>query len=78
MDRARADVRSVQDKIEEMVISYGCQLIIIDPLQDLMAGLSIEQQEEFMKWQKSLVRAYPIVIVNINHVRKSGEWAESK
>jgi archaellum biogenesis ATPase FlaH len=72
MDERGADVRSVQDKIEEMVISYGCQLIIIDPLQDLMAGLSIEQQEEFMKWQKSLVRAYPIVIVNINHVRKSG------
>lgn len=72
MDERGGSVDDVKAKIEEMVISLGVQLIIIDPLQDLMAGLSIEEQEEFMKWQKTLVRAYPIVIININHVRKNG------
>lgn len=70
---------SLKAKIEELVIACGCKLIVLDPLQDILDGLSKEQQEGFMKWQKGMVKSHDVLFINVNHVRKSqgGKQANS-
>ena len=67
----RGDFDSIESKIEELIIACGVQIIVIDVLSDVFAGESIDFQEKFMKWQKSMVKGYPIIFVNIIHSRKT-------
>lgn len=67
----------MQDLIEELVIGCGCKVIVLDPIQDLFSGCSLEQQELHMTWQKVMVKTYGICIININHTRKAASTKES-
>ena len=71
VDDRDGSVEQLQDVIEQMVISSGCKIVIVDPIQDIFAGLSNEEQETFMKWCKSMIKSHKITFVLINHVRKS-------
>lgn len=70
---------SMKAKIEELVIACGCQLIILDPLQDILDGLPNEEQATFLKWMKGMVKSHDVIFINVNHVRKSqgGKQANS-
>lgn len=72
-------IDSIKSKIEELIVVCGCQLIILDPLQDLLDGLDNEAQAVFLKWMKGMVKTYDVIFVNVNHVRKSqgGKQANS-
>lgn len=72
-------IESMKAKIEELIIACGCQLIILDPLQDLLDGLPQEEQATFMKWMKGMVKSHAVIFINVNHVRKSqgGKQANS-
>lgn len=70
-------VEQLQDVIEQMVISSGCKVIVIDPLQDVLDGLSIDEQAVFLKWAKSMIKSHGIAFIFINHKRKSGADAKS-
>ncbi len=72
LDDRDGSVKDVQDFIMQMIIECDCKVIVIDPLQDLIASLSNESQEEFMGWQKGLVKSHKVTFININHSRKSG------
>lgn len=63
---------SLKEQIMQLVIACDCKVIILDPLQDILDGLSNEDQAVFLKWQKGLVKSHKITFININHVRKSG------
>lgn len=76
VDEREGDIESVKRLIEDLVISCNCQLVILDPLQDLLEGLDNEQQGLFMKWQKSLIKNYPVTIININHMNKGDKDGE--
>ena len=73
IDERDGSIEVLQDKIEEMIISCDCKVIILDPISDLFDGLSNEEQGLFMKWQKSMVKNYNVTFCNIAHVRKSGD-----
>ena len=79
LDDRDGNLGSVQQTIEQLIISCKCRVIILDPLQDLLDGLSNEDQSIFMRWQKSIVKRYKITFVNISHVRKNqaGQQANS-
>lgn len=64
-------VDSLKAKIEELIIVCNCQLIVLDPLQDVIGSLSNEEQEAFLGWAKGMLRSHPVIFVNVNHVRKS-------
>jgi archaellum biogenesis ATPase FlaH len=72
-------IESMKDKIEELIISCGCQLIILDPLQDILDGLPNEEQAVFLKWMKGMMKSHDVIFINVNHVRKSqgGKQANS-
>jgi twinkle protein len=71
LDNRDGSVEEIQDTIEELVISCGCKIIILDPLQDIIDGLSIDEQAVFMKWCKGIIKSHNVTLILINHVRKS-------
>lgn len=70
MEELDGNINRIKELIEQMVIACDCKVIVIDPLQDLFAGLSNEEQEEFLAWLKILIKRYEIIVVCINHIRK--------
>lgn len=76
LDNRDGSIEEIQDTIEELVVSCGCKVIILDPLQDLLDGLSNEEQSIFMKWAKGFIKSHGITFVFINHMRKSENSGE--
>lgn len=70
MEELDGDINRIKVLIEQLISACDCKIIVIDPLQDLFAGLSNEDQEEFLGWLKLIVKRYEIIIVCINHIRK--------
>jgi hypothetical protein len=71
LDNRDGSVEEIQAAIEELIVACGCRVIVLDPLQDIMAGISIEKQEEFMQWMKGMIKSHKVSFILINHVRKS-------
>lgn len=67
-----AEAHSLQARVEYLIVSLGCTIIICDPLQDVMDMLGDDEQAKFMAWQKSWMKK-GITFVNVNHSRKSGQ-----
>ena len=44
LDNRDGSIEEIQDTIEELVVACGCKVIILDPLQDILDGLSNEEQ----------------------------------
>lgn len=64
-------LESIKALIMQLIIACGCKLIEIDPLQDLMDGLSNEDQAVFQRWMKGVIKSHGVSFVNINHTRKT-------
>ena len=71
LDNRDGSVEEIQDAVEELVISCNCKVIVLDPLQDVLDGLSNEEQALFMKWAKGFIKSHGVLFVFINHMRKS-------
>lgn len=71
LDNRDGTVEEIQDTVEELVISCGAKVIVLDPLQDILDGLSNEEQAVFMKWSKGFVKSHGVTFVFINHMRKT-------
>ena len=71
IDERDGSIEVLQDKIEEMIISCGCKIIILDPISDIFDGIPNEEQALFMKWQKSMVKNFGVTFLLVAHVRKS-------
>ena len=77
IDERDGSVEILQNQIEELVISCGCKVIILDPVSDLMDGLSNDEQAKFAKWCKSMIKNYNIHILMIAHIRKAANNKDS-
>lgn len=71
MDERDGSLEDVMKLVEEMIINCGCKVIVLDPLQDILDGLSNEEQSMFLKWQKTMVGKYNVTFINISHLRKN-------
>lgn len=71
LDNRDGSVEDIQSAIEELVVSCGVKIIILDPLQDVLDGLSNEEQALFMKWAKGLIKSHGTTLCLINHMRKT-------
>lgn len=76
----RGDFDKLQDKIEELIISFGVRVILIDVISDVFAGMSIEQVDKWMAWEKNLVKRFNCILIQVAHVRKAatGQKAASE
>jgi KaiC/GvpD/RAD55 family RecA-like ATPase len=75
LDNRDGTIEEIQDTVEELVVSCGCRIIVLDPLQDILDGLSNEDQALFMKWSKGIIKSHNVTLIFINHVRKSASGA---
>lgn len=71
LDNRDGSVEDIQAAIEELVVGCGVKIIILDPLQDVLDGLSNEEQALFMKWAKGLIKSHGTTLCLINHMRKT-------
>ena len=76
LDNRDGSVEEIQDTIEELVVSCGCKVIVLDPLQDILDGLSNEEQALFMKWTKGFQKSHNVLFIYINHMRKAEKSGE--
>lgn len=72
VDERDAGIEGLKTAIENLIIGCGVRLIVLDPLQDILAGLDDKEQELFMAWQKGMIKSHGVTFVNISHIRKSG------
>jgi len=72
-----SDVSNLQKKIEQLIVTYECKVICLDPLQDIFDMLSKEEQNKFMSWEKEIVKKHQVIMININHARKSGQGSKA-
>ena len=77
LDNRDGTIEEIQDTVEELVVSCGCRIIVLDPLQDILDGLSNEDQALFMKWSKGIIKSHNVTLIFINHVRKSASGAQN-
>ena len=68
---------SLKELVMSLIIEGDCRVIILDPLQDILDGLSNEEQATFMKWMKGMVKSHGVSFVNVNHVRKSSGGSQA-
>lgn len=73
----RGDFDKLQEKIEQLIIEFGVRVILIDVISDVFSGMSIEHVDLWMKWEKSLVKRYNCIIIQVAHTRKSASGAKA-
>lgn len=77
LDERDGTLEQAQKQCELLYKKYGCTLIVLDPIQDLLDGSSNEEQSVFMKWQKAMVKE-GVTFININHTRKVSSTLRDK
>lgn len=71
LDDREGSLTHVKKQIERLIKKHGCKLIIIDPINDLFDGSSMDEQAAFVKWMKATVKT-GIIFSCVCHVRKGG------
>lgn len=69
LDERDGDIKKLEKQVERLITQYGCRLIIIDVLTDIVRGSPIEVQEDHMKWQKQITKS-GVTIFNVLHTKK--------
>lgn len=77
VDERDGGIDSLKEQIMQLIIACDCKVIILDPLQDILDGMSTDEQAVFMKWMKGMVKSHDVAFININHVRKSSGSAKA-
>lgn len=66
-----AEADTLQSRVEYLIVSLGCKIVIIDPIQDVFDMLGEDAQAKFMAWMKRWMKT-GVLFVNVNHARKNG------
>lgn len=69
LDEREGNLGEVKRQCETLVNQHGCQVLIIDPIQDLFEGVSMDEQNGFLKWMKTMVKK-GVTFNNVCHVKK--------
>lgn len=73
IDDRDGSIEDVKNKIVEAIDALDVRVIAIDPVNDLFEGLDLRDQEEFINWEKRIVKSKSVTIINICHLNKAGQ-----
>lgn len=73
----RGDYSKLQEKIEEVIVSCGVRIVVIDVISDVFSGMSIADIDLWMAWEKKLVKQTNCILVQVAHTRKGGSGEKS-
>jgi hypothetical protein len=77
LDERDGGLESVKLQIEKLIKKHGCRLIIIDPVNDLFEGCSLDEQTSFIKYMKQVVKE-GVSIFNVCHITKGKTEVDKK
>lgn len=69
IDERNGSVEVLKKQIDRAWKQYGSRLFILDPISDVLRGLSTELQDDFYLWEKQMKKE-GLVFINILHTRK--------
>ena len=72
VDDRDGGIEDLKEQVMKLIVMCDCKVIILDPLQDILDGLSNDEQAVFLRWIKGLLKSHGVTFICINHVRKSG------
>lgn len=68
----RGDHSKLKEKIEELIITCDCRIIVVDVVSDIFMSMPLDEVEKWMGWTKKIVKQYNCIFFHISHVRKAG------
>lgn len=71
VDNRDGSVEDIKSAIENLIISCGCKVIVLDPIHDIIASLPREEQDNFVTWLKGMVKSHVVTFINVCHTRKT-------
>ena len=77
VDDRDGSVDNIQNAIENLIISCSCKVVILDPIHDVISSLPLEEQDNFMKWQKGMLKSHGVTFINVCHTRKTQGGAKA-
>ena len=75
LDDREGSLEHTRKQIEKLIKKHGCQLIVIDPINDLFDGVPMDEQAAFIKWMKAIVKT-GISFSCVCHVRKGNNTTD--
>lgn len=72
LEETFSDLKDVKTAILQAIRVYGCKIIVIDPLVNLISNKSMEEQIDFMLFEEDCRRIYNVTFINVCHTRKIG------
>lgn len=72
LDERDGDIKRLEKQIERLINQYGCRIIVIDVLSDILRSLPMDKQDEHMSFQKRIIKS-GVTIINALHTRKPGQ-----
>lgn len=69
LDERDGNIKMLEAQCEKLVNQYGCKILVIDVLTDILRGSNADAQEDHMMWQKRMLKR-GVTIVNVLHTRK--------
>ncbi|AUR84748.1 hypothetical protein NVP1063O_081 [Vibrio phage 1.063.O._10N.261.45.C7] len=77
LDEREGDLDDVKTQCELLVNKHGCKILVIDPIQDLFEGVSMDSQNSFVKWMKGMLKK-GVTFIDVCHVRKGGNSTDKE
>lgn len=71
LDERDESIEGLQAKIMELIVACECRCIVLDTLSDILDSTSIEVQQGFTKWLKSVMNKHGTIFLLICHQRKA-------
>lgn len=71
LDERDETTEGLQAKILELIVACDCKVICVDTLSDINDSMDVQEQQVFMKWIKSVINKYGVLILLICHLRKA-------
>ena len=69
IDERKGNVDALKKQIEKAIKQYNSKLVILDVLTDVLRSLPLNEQDDFMLWEKQMKKE-GVVFINICHTRK--------
>ena len=69
LDERSGSLESVKAQMLKLIKKFSCELLVIDPINDLFEGSSLEQQTDFIKFLKGIIKE-GVSIFNVCHLTK--------
>ena len=69
LDDREGSLSHVKNQISKLIKKHECKLIVIDPINDLFDGSNSDEQADFIKWMKNIIKS-GVTFCCVCHVRK--------